>query len=94
MIEHYEVYYLDHLIGNLYFDPIENKYSYIVKDKIIDELNIKLFSFLVRSTDGYIDEFPFFESRISNMKKFNLQELKYPTDSFKIIKLTNILKGE
>ena len=81
MKEQYELYYNKTLIGILTVN--NDKYFYEVSDKINQVLD-QIFDFL--KTNQCSDSFPFFKKRIEDMKKFNLTELKYQTDNYKLIK--------
>ena len=84
MKEQYELYYNKTLLGILTVN--NDKYFYEVSDEINQVLD-QIFDFL--KTNQCSDSFPFFEKRIEDMKKFNLTELKYQTDNYKLIKISD-----
>ena len=79
-MEKYELYYLGILIGKL--EILNNEYKYLVVNKHND-----IFNFLNEDSSGNIKDFPFMESRINNMKKFNLSNLKYQNSNYELIKV-------
>lgn len=79
-MEKYELYYLGILIGKL--EILNNEYKYLVINKHND-----IFNFLNEDSSGNIKDFPFMESRINNMKKFNLSNLKYQNSNYELIKV-------
>jgi len=79
-MEKYELYYLGILIGKL--EILNNDYKYLVINKHND-----IFNFLNEDSSGNIKDFPFMESRINNMKKFNLSNLKYQNSNYELIKV-------
>ncbi len=83
MFEKYELLYKDILIGKLSIDK-NGTLSY--KALNVDENSLILF-FLKKDISCNIKDFPFFELRINNMKKFNLNVLKYQTDNYTIRKV-------
>lgn len=82
MIEKYELLYKDILIGKLSIDK-NGALSY--KALNANENDTILF-FLKKDISCNIKDFPFFESRINNMKKFDLDTLNYQTDNYTIRK--------
>lgn len=76
-MEKYELYYKNTLIGILEIN--DTSCSYKSKNKETGFLE-----FLKEDMD-YLH--PFFESRITKMKSFNLTELKYITDNYKLRKI-------
>ena len=79
-MEKYELYYLGILIGKL--EILNNDYKYLVINKHND-----IFNFLNEDSSGNIKDFQFMESRINNMKKFNLSNLKYQNSNYELIKV-------
>lgn len=79
-MEKYELYYLGILIGKL--EILNNEYNYLVINKHND-----IFNFLNEDSSGNIKDFPFMESRINNMKKFNLLNLKYQNSNYELKKV-------
>ena len=72
----YELYYKDILIANITI--IENQ---IIEYKVLNAIN-DIFNFLQNDFNGMLDDFPFIKSRIDNMKKFGLEQLKYENNSY------------
>lgn len=91
-LEIYELEYNNVLIGILSLDINSNQAIYRVNQENIDNLENKdlILNFLLHDISTYEEILPFFESRISNMKKFNLNELSYPTDNYKLRKISTI----
>jgi hypothetical protein len=83
MIEEYELYYKNIIIGNFNIDTNNNFCNYYpLIDNInkIDDLIVKLVS---NEFHGNIIDFSFINSRIKDMKKFNnLTECKYVNNSY------------
>jgi hypothetical protein len=79
-MEKYELYYLGILIGKL--EILNNEYKYVVINKHND-----IFYFLNEDSFGNLKDFPFMESRVKNMKKFNLSNLKYQNSNYELIKI-------
>ena len=80
-MEKYDVYNLDELIGKIIINANDFHYKKCYDEKYDDS---NLLSFLKEDTNQFI---PFFESRIRYLKQFNLSELKYATDNYKIVKV-------
>lgn len=76
-MEKYELYYKDVLIGLLEINNNTYYYKHI-------ENNQDILEFLKDDMDFL---HPFLESRITKMQSFNLTELKFQTDDYKIIKI-------
>ena len=72
----YELYYKDILIANITI--IENQ---IIEYKVLNPIN-DIFNFLKKDFSGMLVDFPFIKSRIDNMNKFNLEQLKYENNSY------------
>lgn len=76
-MEKYELYYKNTLIGILEIN--DTSCSYKSKNKETGFLE-----FLKEDMD-YLH--PFFSSRINNMSKFNMTQVQYPTDGYKLVKV-------
>lgn len=83
--KYYELTYHDVLIGELfvnnnicYYRPITNNIESLSKDNL-------LLNFLKNEINDVLENLPFFESRISKMISFNLKEISYPNDFYKLI---------
>ena len=81
MKEIYELFYKDQLIGE--FIITDNKY---IDYKYVGSVDLEIYDFLKKDNKCNINEFPFIENRIINIKKFNLTTLQYPNTSY-VLKL-------
>lgn len=83
MLEIYKLYYKNIYIGKL--EVIDNLECIYTHNSNIDNeiINLILRDFIY-DKKGSINDFPFFESRIRNMKKFNLTSVKYQTDFYEL----------
>ena len=81
MKEIYELFYKDQLIGE--FIITDNKY---IDYKYVGSVDLEIYDFLKKHNKCNINEFPFIENRIINIKKFNLTTLQYPNTSY-VLKL-------
>lgn len=85
-MEKYELYYLDDLIANFCIDGENNiKYVPIINDKN-DQFVLNIFK-----EEKYcpLKDFSFLYSRITNMKKYNLDILQYQGSNYIIKKIVN-----
>ncbi len=79
----YQLYYLDCLIADFIID--ENDFiSYLPDEESICKFNNDIFAFLKAKINCPLKDMPFIASRINNMLKFDLNELKYVTDNYTI----------
>lgn len=90
MIEEYELYYKEILIGRFNLDINTNYCNYYpLADNInkIDDLIVKLVS---NEFHGNIIDFSFTNSRVKDMRKFNnLTECKYMNNSYWIKRINS-----
>ena len=77
----YELFYKDQLIGE--FIITDNKY---IDYKYVGSVDLEIYDFLKKDNKCNINEFPFIEIRIINIKKFNLTTLQYPNTNY-VLKL-------
>lgn len=83
MLETYKLYYKNTYIGKLEVtDNLECIYTH--NPNIDNEMINLILPDLMRDKKGTINDFSFFESRIRNMKKFNLTCVKYQTDFYEL----------
>lgn len=76
----FELYFKNYLIGSIEMN--DNSFLYIPNKEVIEEINDDLLLVFLKEEIDYLH--PFFESRIENMDKFNMKELKYPNSSYKL----------
>lgn len=76
----FELYYKEYLIGSIEMN--DNSFLYIPNKEVIEEINDDLLLVFLKEEIDYFH--PFFKSRIENMDKFNMNELKYPNSSYKL----------
>lgn len=76
----FELYYKEYLVGNIEMD--DNSFLYVPNKKNIEEINDDLLLVFLKDKIDYYH--PFFESRIKNMDKFNMKELKYQNSSYEL----------
>lgn len=76
----FELYFKHYLIGSIEMN--DNSFLYIPNKEVIEEINDDLLLVFLKEEIDYLH--PFFESRIENMDKFNMNELKYPNSSYKL----------
>lgn len=83
MLETYKLYYKNTYIGKLEVtDNLECIYTH--NPNIDNEMINLILPDLKHDKKGTINDFSFFESRIRNMKKFNLTCVKYQTDFYEL----------
>lgn len=83
-MERYELSFKDSFLGTLMVDTTGEKYAFhpdaagiaAAKEETV------LIREIVEGTDGFVPPIPFFQSRIRNMKRVGLEELRYHTDYF------------
>lgn len=76
----FELYFKNYLIGNIEMN--DNSFQYVPNKEVIEEINDDLLLVFLKEKIDYLH--PFFESRIKNMDKFNMKELKYPNSSYEL----------
>ena len=79
----YQLYYLDCLIADFSVDGNE-VITYIPNEDVIKEFDNVIFAFLKIKFNCPLKDVPFINSRVNYMLKFDLNELKYETDNYKI----------
>ncbi len=79
-METYKLYYKDIFIGSFIIN--NDEYKYVPIDNM--SLSSSILIDLKKPSSGKIIDFPFLESRLRNMAKFNLQTLKYVTDFYRL----------
>lgn len=78
----YKLFYKNILIGTL---ELSKDYCYYKANlNNIKELDDEMIHAFLKNDMNYLH--PFFETRINNMNKFNLDELKYETDNYELVK--------
>ena len=77
----YELYYKDILVANISIDENDN-----IIYKVINS-SCDILEMLKKNFNGKLKEFPFIDSRINNMSKFNLDSVQYVNSSYKLIKI-------
>ena len=81
-MEAYALFYKEIRIGTLF---VENgKHRYIPDTNGVRTVcdRAPLLLELREGTDGFIDPIPFFQNRLMNMQRWNLDEIHYQTDWF------------
>lgn len=83
-IEIYELSFQDTLLGILTVDTELNKYAFEPYSPGVDEAKNEtvLIVEVEKGTDGFVSPIPFFQNRIENMKRLDLEEIRYHTDYF------------
>lgn len=86
IVETYDVFYKDVLIGILKVDITENKHLYEPNYEGVEAVKETacLIRVMIEGTQGFIDTIPFFENRLYNMKRVGRREVNYQTDNFTI----------
>ena len=80
----YKLSFKDTFLGTLRVDADTGKYAFepnpagveAVKDETVLTVEIE------RGTNGFVPPIPFFQNRIMNMKRADLEEIRYHTDYF------------
>ena len=89
IVERYELYYKEHLIGKLEVDTQSGKHRYTAACPLTEQL-AKKYPFpphLLHDSDGWVEPMGFFLVRIRDMKRWNLTEINYQTDYFLLKKI-------
>lgn len=83
-MESYELSFQDTFLGTLVVDTINGNYAFHPDAEGVDAVKAKtvLIREILEGTDGFGPPIPFFQSRIRNMKRSGLKELRYHTDYF------------
>lgn len=90
VLEKYEVFYKDVLIGNLF---VNNEYKYCYEPVLEGVERVKdsacLLRVMEKGTNGAFGEpIPFFQERLRYMKLWKLGVINYQTDNFVIKKMS------
>ena len=87
-MEQYIVYYADVAIGCLTVDTATGRHKYEPYAEAVSPLvkNHPIFTFLMKETDGFVDPLPFFSTRLKYLHQWNLEEISYQTDNYRIRK--------
>lgn len=87
-LEYYETYYKDVFLGVLIYDVKLRKHKFISDAEGVraacDE--VWLIPEIAEGTPDFVSEIPFFQNRLMNMKRLGLDEIRYHTDYFVIVK--------
>ncbi|MDO4481672.1 MAG: hypothetical protein Q4C14_02950 [Bacillota bacterium] len=88
-MEIYELSYKDTFLGTLTVDTVTGKYSFQPDFPGVDAAkeNTVLIVEIENGTKGFVPPIPFFQDRIRNMKRSNLEEIRYHTDYFVLRKV-------
>lgn len=83
-MENYELSFKDTFLGTLTVDAINGKYAFNPNMAGVDAVKEKtvLIREILEGTDSFRPPIPFFQSRIRDMKRSGLKELRYHTDYF------------
>lgn len=92
LIERYELFYRDVLIGTLEVDPVTKKHNYIPDADGVAEVSDRanLLRVMKEGTADFGEPIPFFENRLRNMKRFGLHEMNYQTDFFTLREMLDL----
>lgn len=83
IVEEYEVYHYEKLIGKFTIDN-ENNVHYIPFKEVIAEIDLFTLSYLKEEITCKFTDNPFFYGRVTNMKKFNMNYLEYQNNAYRI----------
>ena len=83
-MEFYKLSFQDTFLGTLTVDTVTGKYAFepdfagvnAIKEEMVLIVEVE------RGTNGFVPPIPFFQNRIHNMKRANLEEIRYHTDYF------------
>ena len=86
IIETYEVFFEDVLIGILKVDISNKKHLYEPNKNGIEKVNERacLLKVMINGTNGFEELIPFFENRLYNMRRSNLRQVNYQTDKYTV----------
>ena len=87
-LEYYETYYKDVFLGVLIYDVKLRKHKFISNAEGISSAcdEVWLIPEISEGTQDFVSEIPFFQTRLMNMKRLGLSEIRYHTDYFVIVK--------
>ena len=88
-MEIYTLSFQDTFLGTLTVDPDTGMYAFepdsagvaAVKEKTVLIIEVE------RGTNGFVPPIPFFQNRIRNMERAQLEEIRYHTDYFLLQKV-------
>lgn len=83
-MELYKLSFQDTFLGTLTVDTVTGNYAFEPDFAGVDAVKEKtvLIVEVARGTNGFVPPIPFFQNRICNMKRANLEEIRYHTDYF------------
>lgn len=83
-MEIYKLSFQDTFLGTLTIDTVTGNYAFEPDFTGVDAVKEKtvLIVEVERGTNGFVPPIPFFQNRIRNMKRANLEEIRYHTDYF------------
>lgn len=83
-MELYKLSFQDTFLGTLTVDTVTGNYAFEPDFAGVDAVKEKtvLIVEVARGTNGFVPPIPFFQNRIRNMKRANLEEIRYHTDYF------------
>jgi hypothetical protein len=87
--QQYALYYKNTRIGTLRVDATGKRHCYEPDAAGVAavEPNAFLLREMKEGTGGFVEQIPFFESRLRNMKRWGLTRLNYQTDYFTLVLL-------
>lgn len=88
-MEIYTLSFRDTFLGTLTVDTDTGKYAFEPDFAGVDAVKEETFLIveIERGTNGFVPPIPFFQNRIRNMKRNNLEEIRYHTDYFVLRKV-------
>lgn len=88
-METYKLSFQDTFLGTLTVDTVTGKYAFEPDFAGVDAVKQKtvLIVEIAEGTKGFVPPIPFFQNRIQNMKRANLNEIRYHTDYFVLQKI-------
>ena len=88
-MEFYKLSFQDTFLGTLTVDTVTGKYAFEPDFAGVDAVKEKtvLIVDVAKGTNGFVPPIPFFQNRICNMKRANLEEIRYHTDYFVLQKV-------
>ena len=80
----YKLSFKDTFLGTLRVDTVTGNYSFEPDRKGVDAVKDEtvLIVETEKCTNGFVPPIPFFQDRIMNMKRADLEEIRYHTDYF------------
>lgn len=87
-MEYYETYYKDVFLGVLIADRELRKHKFIPDAEGVCAAcgEVWLIPEISEGTPDFVSEIPFFQNRLMNMQRLGLEEIRYHTDYFVIVK--------